>query len=223
MGKILRLLEKEGAVYQDRHFVYSGGNHGSQYVNLRPLYPRTGVVLPIAEALVTAHRTHGGTTFDVLIGPDFGGNVLAEVAAATVAMERGPDSPISMVRTRKRGKGFMVHPGRHYEPYLAGCRALVVEDVLTSGGSVMKVIRLVRRHGGTVVGVAGVVNRGGVTAKMLGVPHFAAVEDIDFEDYPPGDCPYCKEARPIVVDVGRGAKFQALNPDYKGGYIELAA
>ena len=98
---------------------------------------------------------------------------------------------------------------------------LVVEDLLTTGGSVAKVCRQIEHLGGNVIGVSAVVNRGGVTAEDLGVPKLNALAEVSFEAVDHVDCLLCKEEVPIVEDVGHGDKFRRANPDYAGGYEKL--
>jgi orotate phosphoribosyltransferase len=220
MGEVLDVLRAEGLVYADEHFVYTKGDHGSAYVNLRPLYPETEITFWLMRDLVRLIQDR--VRFDVVIGPDFGGNELAEMVGANAANESKRSlMPVRVVRTRKRGKGFMVHPGRHYEKHLRGCRAFVVDDVFTTGGSVKKVINLIKRHGGRVVAVGGVIDRGGLTAETFDVEVYETLERVPLKSFPASDCPLCEQGVPMVVNLGHGSKFQAANPDYHGGFKTL--
>jgi orotate phosphoribosyltransferase len=80
---------------------------------------------------------------------------------------------------------------------IAGKRVLVVEDVLDTGGSALRVIEAVEREGGEIVGVAAIWNRGNVSFKY---PLYCLVEH---ESYEPGVCPICKEGKiPVETPVG---------------------
>jgi orotate phosphoribosyltransferase len=105
--------------------------------------------------------------------------------------------------------------------HLTGKRVLVVEDLLTTGGSVIGVCREVERHGGTLVGVSAICNRGGVTAAQLGVPRLEALATVSFEAVAAQECPLCAARVPIVEDIGHGAEYKAQHPDHPGGYVTL--
>jgi orotate phosphoribosyltransferase len=219
MGAILDSLRKVGAVYVNDHFVNNDGTHGSSYVDLQRLYPRVGMTFWLAHAL--AQLLEEAPEFDVIIGPGFGGNELAEMtAAALVSMHDETNPPnITLVRTRKYGTGFTVYPdARRYEWHLKECRALVVNDVFVTGDSAKKVIKLVERHGGKAVAVAGIIDRGGFTAETFGVETYKTLERVPLESFPESNCPYCRMGRPIWISMGRGGEFQDAHPDYPGHF-----
>jgi orotate phosphoribosyltransferase len=78
---------------------------------------------------------------------------------------------------------------------------LVLEDVVTTGGSVREVIELVRKHGGQVVGVAALVDRSNGQVDF-GVP-FQALISLDVASYDPDDCPLCRQGIPAVKPGSR--------------------
>ena len=106
---------------------------------------------------------------------------------------------------------------------LKGKYVLVVEDLLNTGDTVKKVVAQVRRHGGHVIGVSAICNRGPETAESLGVPRLEALASVDFEVLDPDDCRLCQAKIPIVEDIGHGGKYKELHPDYPGRYKKLLA
>jgi orotate phosphoribosyltransferase len=86
--------------------------------------------------------------------------------------------------------------GRHFhlEP---GERALVVDDVLTTGGSIRETLEAVRKAGGQPVGVAVMVDRSGGKVDF-GVPLFAATE-VEMQTWEPGDCPLCRDGVSLEI------------------------
>lgn len=88
-------------------------------------------------------------------------------------------------------RGFAVTPGM---------KVLLVEDVVTTGGSVKEVLNLVQGAGGVVVGVGSIVNRTGGKVDF-GVP-FKSVITVDVESWEPETCPLCKEGKLPVVKPG---------------------
>ena len=73
----------------------------------------------------------------------------------------------------------------------------MVDDVLTTGGSIRDVIDAVRREGGEPTGVGVLVDRSGGRADF-GLPFFACVA-LDLPTYPPDDCPLCAQNVTLTV------------------------
>jgi orotate phosphoribosyltransferase len=211
---VLQELESARAVLTDRHFVYKSGKHGSGYINMDMVFPNLSVTRRLCELLAEPFR---GAGIEVVAAPAVGGVV---VAALTALALDGPDPGVAAVWADKRGDGFAFERAG-FADRVAGRAVLVVEDLLTTGGSVSKVCRLVEESGGVVRGVSVVCNRGGVTAGQLGVPRLESLASVDFEAVDESECALCADAVPIVEDVGHGAEFKAGHPDYAGGYVRL--
>ena len=89
-------------------------------------------------------------------------------------------------------RGFSVSKGQ---------RILVVEDVVTTGGSVKEVVSLLSELGAEVVGVGSIVDRSN-GAIAFGIP-FKAVLPMEVISYPPEECPICKTNAPLVKPGSR--------------------
>ncbi|TAL51385.1 hypothetical protein EPN81_00060 [Patescibacteria group bacterium] len=85
--------------------------------------------------------------------------------------------------------------------------------MLTTGGTVLKVVDVVRRHGGNVTGVAALCNRGSVTPVDIGdVPRLQALLNIRLDSWAATEiepCPLCARNVPINTSVGKGREFLA--------------
>lgn len=92
-------------------------------------------------------------------------------------------------------RGFAIEPGQ---------RVLVVEDVVTTGGSVREVLEIVRQAGGEIVGVGSIVDRTGGRISF-GVP-FRSVVSMEVESWEPGECPLCKAGAPAPYKPGSRKK-----------------
>lgn len=105
-------------------------------------------------------------------------------------------------------KGFVI--GRNYKKYIPGKRILIVEDIITTGGSVKGVIEAVRKLDGNIIGVGVLCNRNPkITEKELEVPKLIALTNIPLEKWDEDKCPFCARNVPINTDVGKGKDFLA--------------
>jgi orotate phosphoribosyltransferase len=120
----------------------------------------------------------------------------------------------------KQGDGFRFERAG-FSDVLEESEVLVVEDLLTTGGSVKKVCDQVASCGGTVSGVSVIVNRGGITAEQLGVPRLESLAQVSFTAVNEAECELCANHVPIVEDIGHGGEYKLTHPDYAGGYVKL--
>lgn len=100
------------------------------------------------------------------------------------------------------GEGFEIKRG--YDSYVSGKRCLIVEDILNTGGSALKVIQKIKSLGGQPIGIAVLCNRGGVTpADLDHIPRLVSLIDVSFEAWSAADCPMCKKGIPINTSLGK--------------------
>jgi orotate phosphoribosyltransferase len=166
-------------------------------------------------------KPFAGEGINTVAAPATGGIILA--AGMVRSFEwKGPltGREIKCVWADKEGDDFVFNRAG-FTDHLDGQKVLVVEDLLTTGGSVLKVCRKVEEHGGHVVGVSAVCNRGGVTAKDLEVPKLQSIMSVDFTAVDADDCSLCADQVPIVEDIGHGHAYRQSHPDYRGGYVTL--
>lgn len=138
--------------------------------------------------MVCARLAEGGREYapELVVGPTTGGVIIAYEVARHLGL-RG------VIAERDNGGRSI---GRHFrlEP---GERALVVDDVLTTGGSVRETLDAVRQAGGVPVAVSVMVDRSGGKVDF-GVPLFAATE-VEMQTWEPADCPLCRDGVPLEV------------------------
>ena len=184
--RVLEVL-KEAGVLQEGHFRLTSGRHSNKYLQCAKIFRNTKYSEELCAALA---EQYGGEGVQVVIGPAMGAVQMAyEVSRALKCenffTERDENGKMQLRR------GFAVEPGE---------KVLIVEDVVTTGGSVREVIELVRAAGGDIVGVGSIVDRTGGKIDF-GVP-FKAVISMDVESWEPENCPLCKEGRLEVVKPG---------------------
>jgi orotate phosphoribosyltransferase len=127
---------------------------------------------------------------DIVAGPALGGIIMAyEIARALGARNIFAERENGVMTLRR---GFRIEPGE---------RALVVEDVVTTGGSVKEVIGLLREMGADIVGVSAVVDRSNGSVDF-GVP-FRSLVTMDIKSWEASDCPLCGTRIPITKPGSR--------------------
>jgi orotate phosphoribosyltransferase len=134
-----------------------------------------------------------GVPIDVVVAPAIGGIIVAHETARALGVRALFTERQAGLMTLRRG--FTIAPGE---------RVLVVEDVLTTGGSTRETIDAVSRAGGVVVGAGSLVDRSGGEVD-LGVPRRALLT-LYVPAYDLGDCPLCRQGEPVVKPGSRAAK-----------------
>ena len=200
--KVKKILEKTNAVLNG-HFVYVSAKHGEKYINKDAIYPHTK---EIQELCSMWSKDFANSGVEVVVGPAMGGVILSHATASELTKILKRDIP--GVYAEKTGDGGFDFT-RGYGEFVKGKKVLVVEDVLTTGGSVRKVIDLTKRAGGKIVGLGVIANRGGIKAKDIGVKKIDALININFIAMDPKDCTLCKNGVPINTNVGKGKLFLA--------------
>lgn len=179
---------KETGVLQEGHFVLTSGRHSDKYMQCAKLFLNADVSEKFAKEIAKQF-----TGIDMVAGPAVGGIILAYEVSRHLKVP-------NIFAERENGqmalrRGFSVKEG---------ARVLVVEDVVTTGGSVKEVIELLRGLGAQIAGVGSVVDRSN-GAVDFGVP-FKAVLSMEVISYPPEECPLCKQGLPAVKPGSRGLK-----------------
>ena len=182
-GDVERMFRDAGA-YREGHFVLSSGRHSPSYLEKFWVlqWPRHTERLCAAIAAWAAELD-----IATVAGPTTGGIILAHEVARQLGVR-------AVYAEREEGKnGRVFRRGFQLD---AGERVLVVDDIMTTGGSVQETIDAVRMSGAVVAGAAVLVDRsGGKTA--LGVP-LQALWSLDIPTYAPDACPLCASGAPLV-------------------------
>ncbi len=205
--EVLQLLGKVGAVITKSHIVYTSGKHGTAYVNKDAVYPHTLDTSRLCAEIAESFR---GDMVEVVIAPAIGGVILSQWTAHHFTLMDRQNREVLGVYAEKSegGDAFVIKRG--YDKLIAGKRVLVVEDVLTTGGSAKKVIEAVRAIGGNVVGLGVLCNRGGIMPQdVADPPKLTALVNVTLDAWDEADCPLCAENVPINTDVGKGREFLA--------------
>lgn len=199
---VLDILQKVGA-FRAGHFVGVSGLHLDTYVNKNAMYPYTREMSKLCEAIA---RLFLGKHIEAVVGPATGGIILSQWVAYHLSELEGRE--VYGTYADKDGDGFVIKRG--YNELIKGKNILVVEDLVTTGGSLRKVIEAARAEGATVAGAVAICNRGQVTADMIGnPPEFVSMLSVELDQWPEGQCDLCLRNIPVNTDVGHGKEYLA--------------
>jgi orotate phosphoribosyltransferase len=178
-----RLLREAGALLEG-HFQLASGKHSGLYVEKFRLLERPSQTDALCRMIAEWAKPLGP---QVVAGPTTGGLLVSYEVARHLGL-RSIFAESDEGGGRSFQRGFTITPRE---------RVLVVDDVLTTGGSIRDVIAAVRALGGEPVGVAVIVDRSGGTVDF-GVPFFACLS-LDLPTYSPDACPLCAQGLPLTI------------------------
>ena len=206
-NELLKNLEKMAAVITDSHIVYTSGKHGSAYVNKDAIYPHTELTSRLCLEIA---QHFSSRPIDVVIAPAVGGIILSQWIAFHLTQITGKEVLGVYAEKDETTGSFVIKRG--YDLLCRSKNVLVVEDVLTTGGSVKKVVEVLRTIPAHVVGVAALCNRGGVTPHELGeIPELFSLINIQLNTWDKESCPLCEKHVPINTQVGKGREYLEKN------------
>jgi orotate phosphoribosyltransferase len=183
---ILQALKDADAI-RTGHFVLTSGRHSDTYVQCARILEDPALVTLLAKTAV--ERLPEGLKIDVVAAPAVGGLIIGFAVAQALGVK---------FIFSERESGRMVFRRAFEVP--AGARVLVVEDVVTTGGSVGEVIDLVREAGGEVAGVVSLIDRGG--DKKFQAPFWPLLQ-LEVESWAPESCGLCADEVPVYSPGSR--------------------
>ena len=186
--EMLKMYEDAGALLQG-HFVLSSGRHSAKYLQSALVLMHPSHATALATELVKAINPDD---YDMVVSPAIGGLVIGQEVA------RQLDKPFVFTE-RKEGEMQM----RRGFSIPEGAKLLVVEDVITTGGSVRECIAVVREYGGRPTAILALVDRAPQQQDRFDIPHHTVIA-LDVETYAPDACPMCREGMPAVKPGSRG-------------------
>jgi orotate phosphoribosyltransferase len=177
-------LRASGAL-KEGHFVLSSGRHSDQYIEKFDLLRQPGATSEVCQVITNRFRDEG---IDVVVGPTTGGVILAFEVARQLGIvaayaERAANTDVG--REFRRGTRFS-----------AGSRVLVVDDILTTGGSLRETLSALSSHPVDVAAVAVLVDRSGGGID-LGVP-YVALAAMDIATWDATECPMCRRGETVL-------------------------
>jgi len=178
-----KLLEEHGII-KTGHFKLTSGRHSNQYINKDAIYSNPYlfdlIITKMAQELDSYLEI-----FDIITGPAIAGAILA--------------APISIQFFNK----IFVYPEkiddkmvfrRGYDKILKNRKVWIVEDIITTGGSIKKTISAIEKCGGKVVGISAIWDRG---RRYIDGHTILSLINEFVPSYAPEECPDCKRGKPL--------------------------
>lgn len=173
----------ETSAIMEGHFLLTSGLHSPRYVEKFNVLQKPVYTEKLCRAMAEKFKD---ANIETVVGPVTGGILLAHETGKALGTR-------AIFTERENGKmtfrrGFTLHKGE---------RVLIVEDIVTTGGSIREVIDVVKEHGGIPVAVSMLVDRSGGKATFGDVPSTALLH-MDVQTYKPEECPLCKAGIPMT-------------------------
>lgn len=190
---ILKIFKSKRALLKG-HFLLSSGLHSDTYLQCALVLQYPSLAEKLARLLVkkflSTYQLINLSTVTTVVSPALGGIIIGQEVARVLGCR-------AIFTERENGKmtlrrGFQIKKGE---------KILVVEDVVTTGGSTQEVIDVVKNAGGKIVGVATLVDRSGGKIKF-DYPLVSLLK-LEIENYQPQECPLCKKNVPLVKPGSR--------------------
>lgn len=183
--EVISIFEDVG-VLLNGHFILTSGRHSNQYMQMARALQHADVTEKLCKSLAEPFKDK---EIDVVVSPAVGGLLVGYETSRVLGVK-------NIFCERENGKmtlrrGFTIEPGQ---------KVLVVEDVVTTGGSVKEVISVVEEAGGVIEGVGVLVDRSNGKVDF-GYP-LNALLPIEVISYEQDECPLCKEGKTPAIKPG---------------------
>jgi orotate phosphoribosyltransferase len=185
------MFEKSGALLKG-HFLLRSGLHSPEYWEKALVIQYPEYTEKLCKMIADHYRASGAT---VVAGPTTPGIILSYETARQLGVRGIFAETDETSGGRVFRRGFQISPGE---------KVLIVDDIMTQGGSVSEVVAAVKKLGGVAVGIGVLVLRS-AQEPDFGVPFYACYRT-DVITYKPEECPLCKQGIPIVRPGSSKAK-----------------
>lgn len=179
--EVLDLLARHGALL-DGHFKLSSGLHSDRYVQKQRIMERPRIAASLAAQIASRFKDADNFTFDTVVSPAVGAIGLGTLVAY--------ESTTRFLFTERVDGAMTFRRAQHLQ---AAERVLIVEDIVTTGGSAAEVVETVKATGATIVGVAALVDRSTTSLPFA----LTALARVDATTWSAQECPLCAQGQAI--------------------------
>lgn len=189
--KIFEIL-KEADVLQEGHFLLTSGRHSQKYLQCAKIFRNSKYAEILCKELAEKYIKEN---VEIVIGPAMGAVQMAYEVSRHLKCENYFTERNAVTGNMELRRGFTIKPGQ---------KVLLVEDVVTTGGSIKEVLKLVQDMGADVVGIGSIVDRTGGKIEF-DVPYNAVIS-MKVESFDPNNCPLCNQGLEIIKPGSRKIK-----------------
>jgi len=185
MTDLMEQLRQIGAL-KSGHFLLASGRHSDVYLEKFDLLRNPGATEVVCARFVEAF---GDTPVDVVVGPTTGGMLLA--------FEMARQMGLPAAYAERASEGVEAREIRRDTSFADGSRVLVVDDILTTGGSVRETLGALQPHPVEVGGIGVLVDRSNGKVEFGDIP-LRPLARQNVESWEPAECPMCRKGEPLV-------------------------
>lgn len=215
--KARKILKDCGAFLEGDHFIYSSGLHGDFYVNKDALYVHPKKVDDMASMMSDITISTFGNNFDVILAPAVSGIIIGNTMAYNLSLLFNREIMFAIADYNKQNPKFRTIR-RGYECIVKHKKVLLVDDIVTTGSTLVSMAQSVRAIGGEVIGATVICDRGGVRTltyseegkKETQELQITPLVELDLQTFTKEECPLCKANRPVNTTIGEGCSISYL-------------
>ncbi len=191
MDDIIKIFKESDALLEG-HFKLTSGKHSDIYYEKFNILKKPRLCEKVCAELA---RMFEDNTVELVVGPTTGGLIIAYEVARYLGVDSIYAEPADNGNGRVLKRGFNIDKGT---------RVLIVDDILTTGRSIVEVIKLVNSYEANIVGIGEFLDRSGGQVKF-DYP-FKALTTIEANVWEPEECPLCKKGMPLTQRGSRNFK-----------------
>jgi orotate phosphoribosyltransferase len=192
-ASILELFQSTGA-YLQGHFQLTSGLHSGEYLQCAQVLQHPELAAKLGSLLAGELRRAASEKIDVVVSPALGGLIIGHEVARSLGTRFIFTERDAATRKMTLRRGFTIAKDEN---------AVVVEDVITTGGSTQDVVNVLRAHSGNVLAAGCIIDRSGGRA-LVSVPRVALLT-MQVAAHYPEECPLCRQGIPVVKPGSRPA------------------
>lgn len=203
--KTRKILTDSKAFVEGGHFICASGRHADFYVNKDALYTYPKKLDDIC-VMLTDLAISTFTNFDIILAPAVAGTVLGQNIAYNISLEHNKN--IRFAYADKQHNTRTIRRG--YQDLIKNKRVLLVDDIVSTGNTLIYMAEAVTNLGGIPVGAVAICDRGKVRSikykradkEIFSELTIAALVELDLQTFPKDNCPLCKSGRPLDTTLG---------------------
>jgi orotate phosphoribosyltransferase len=182
---LFQMFRSIGAL-KEGHFLLASGRHSNRYIEKFDLLRNPTATEKVCRGFVSHFARE---RIDLVVGPTTGGIILA--------FEVGRQLRVGCAFAERKFEGASGREFRRGTSFMPGQRILLVDDILTTGGSIRETLTALGNYPVEVVGIGVLVDRSGGATEFEGIP-LHALATIDIETWQADDCPLCAAGSKVV-------------------------